>query len=640
MILGTAGHVDHGKTALVKALTGVDTDRLPEEKRRGITIELGFAPLRFSDGSTIGVVDVPGHEAFVRQMLAGATGVDLALLVVAADEGVMPQTREHLAILELLGIRGGVVALTKRDLVDDDWLALVEEDLRALLAGTSLAGAPIVVTSALDGEGLEELRQAIRGAAAGLPARDATDLFRLPVDRAFTIRGTGTVVTGTVWSGQLSRDASVLVLPGGRSWRVRGIEEHGAQVDAAMPGTRAAIALAAAALDDTPRGSVVVTGEGWRESSVLLADAALLESAPKALGPRTRVRFHLGTTEVGARIIVGARVGEPGGDDGEGDGRRVLAPGESAPVRVVLDAPIAARGGDRFVLRGASPAATVGGGVIVDPHPPRARARAWPAGARTPAARLETMIAKARRSGVEEGTLPVRLGVSPRRSGDLVRALGTTVARIAGTLVDAEELRAVSSDLVRAVSAYHSEHPLEPGAPLQSVRSAAGAALPLVEEAVRVEVASGRLEVVGGGALIRRAGWETTLTPAQARLKGELRDLLEGAGREPPETKELERRFGASTASLLRVLEREGHVVQVEGERFYARAALDGLLADIRKAMAGERALTPAELREALGTSRKFLIPLLEYCDRTGVTERRGDGRVLSGRSRGEARIA
>src|SRR5512138_3241943 len=244
MILGTAGHIDHGKTALVHALTGVDTDRLPEEKRRGITIELGFAPLRLADGTIVGVVDVPGHEGFVRTMLAGATGVDLALLVVAADEGVMPQTREHLAILQLLGVTRGIVALTKCDLVDDEWRELVVEDLRALLADTPLAGAPIVPTSSTTGEGTAELRAAIAEAARDVPARAADDLFRMPVDRAFTIKGTGTVVTGTVWSGRLTRDATVRVLPADRSVRVRGIQTHGDQVEIAEPGHRTAIALA------------------------------------------------------------------------------------------------------------------------------------------------------------------------------------------------------------------------------------------------------------------------------------------------------------------------------------------------------------------------------------------------------------
>ena len=368
MILGTAGHIDHGKTTLVRALTGVDTDRLPEEKRRGITIELGFAPLRLDGVGTIGVVDVPGHEGFVRTMLAGATGIDLALLVVAADESVMPQTREHFAILRLLGVTRGVVALTKCDLVDDEWRALVVEDVRALLADSPLADAAVVGTSSVTGAGLAELRAAIADAARAVPARAADDLFRMPVDRAFTIKGTGTVVTGTVWSGRLTRDGTVRVMPGDRTVRVRGLETHGDQVPVAEPGHRTAIALAGLDVADVQRGSFLVADAAWRPSNVLRAEVVLLDDAPQTLRARTAVRFHLGAADVGARVVA----------DGS------LAPGERKFARIVLDEPVVLRAGDRFVLRSASPAATVGGGIVIDPFATR-RARPWSTSAHAPA---------------------------------------------------------------------------------------------------------------------------------------------------------------------------------------------------------------------------------------------------------------
>ncbi|HJR41137.1 MAG TPA: selenocysteine-specific translation elongation factor, partial [Gemmatimonadaceae bacterium] len=409
MILGTAGHVDHGKTALVKALTGVDTDRLAEEKRRGITIDLGFAPLVLADGQTLGVVDVPGHEAFVRNMLAGATGVDLAMLVVAADEGVMPQTREHLAILSLLGIRGGVIALSKADLADADWLELVSDDVRSLVAGTPLGGSELVPTSALTGEGLERLRVALTSAAAALPRRDARDLFRLPVDRAFSVRGTGTVVTGTVWSGTLERDATVRILPGGRVARVRGIESHGRPLDRALPGTRTAIALAGVEVHEAPRGTTLVSDEGWAATTLLLAEVALLDDAPATLGPRTRVRFHLGTTDVGARLVA------PGG---------AIARGEHRQARVVLDEPVVARAGDRFVLRSASPLHTIGGGIVEDPQPAHRRAR--PSATRSAGARerLERALHAAGAAGVSRSSLPVRIGVAADDGASLIDGMG------------------------------------------------------------------------------------------------------------------------------------------------------------------------------------------------------------------------
>nr|MBA3672308.1 selenocysteine-specific translation elongation factor [Gemmatimonadaceae bacterium] len=306
MILGTAGHIDHGKTALVRALTGVDTDRLPEERRRGITIDLGFAPLTLDDGRVLGVVDVPGHESFVRTMVAGSTGIDLALLVVAADEGFMPQTREHLAILSLLGVCRGVVALTKSELVEPDWLAMVADDVRTQLGGTSLADAPVVAVSSMTGTGLAELRGLLTVAASALPERSDNDLFRMPVDRAFSVKGTGTVVTGTVWSGALTNDASVLLFPGGERLRVRGLEEHGHPTARVGPGARAAIALANVDAGALGRGAVIVQGDGWRETRVLRADLTLLPGSEGALGARARVRLHLGTTEVGARLVTGS----------------------------------------------------------------------------------------------------------------------------------------------------------------------------------------------------------------------------------------------------------------------------------------------------------------------------------------------
>ncbi|MEX0909398.1 MAG: selenocysteine-specific translation elongation factor, partial [Gemmatimonadaceae bacterium] len=351
MILGTAGHIDHGKTALVRALTGVDTDRLPEEKRRGITIDLGFAPLHLDGLGTIGVIDVPGHEAFVRTMLAGATGVDLALLVVAADEGVMPQTREHLTILTLLGVRAGVVALTKTDLVDADWLELVTADVAAVLEGSGLQRASIVPVSATTGAGLDDLRAAIRAAAASVIARDTDDLFRMPIDRAFSVHGTGTVVTGTVWSGTLRKGAAT-VFPCALPVRVRDLQTHGASVESVSAASRAAVALSGATVEQAGRGAVLVAGEGWAESSVLLAELTL-SGSHVAVTPRTRVRLHLGAADVGAR----ARLFEP------------RAGQIQQPARIRLDEPVVARAGDRFVLRAGSPLEVIAGGVVTDPLP-------------------------------------------------------------------------------------------------------------------------------------------------------------------------------------------------------------------------------------------------------------------------------
>ena len=612
MIVGTAGHIDHGKTALVRALTGVDTDRLPEERRRGITIELGFAPLQIDGVGTLGVVDVPGHEAFVRTMVAGATGVDLALLIVAADEGVMPQTREHVAILSLLGVRGGVVALTKCDLVSDpDWLALVEEDLRGVLTGSPLAAAPVIPTSAVTGVGLDALRAALAAAARALPARDAGDLFRMPVDRSFSVRGTGTVVTGTVWSGTVARDEVVRVLPGNRTARVRGLHAHGAAMDAARPAARAAVALAALEPADVPRGATLVTDGSWRATRLLRADVTLLADAPAPIRARTRVRLHLGTTETGARVV------SAGGG---------LAPGDRKGARVVLDEPVVARAGDRFVLRSASPVATIGGGTVTDPLPPHRRARPWPAEVSTPAGRLRLMLVEGGGHGVPRAELPVRLGVTRSEVAALLAAAPDAL-EIGARVYDAAAAAAAEARLVAHVEEGHRRAPLEPGVSLQAARTAPGTEPELVEFVLARLVRAGELSTEGG--LVRRAGWVPRPDDAQRALAQRLADALAEAGREPPSVAELAATHGAVTAALLRLLEREGRVVQVEADRYYAAAAVEELVEGLRAATTPGRVYTPAELRDVLGVSRKYLIPFLEYCDRRRVTERRADGRVV-----------
>ena len=614
MIVGTAGHIDHGKTALVRALTGVDTDRLPEERRRGITIELGFAPLVLDGVGVAGVVDVPGHEAFVRTMRAGATGVDLALLIVAADEGVMPQTREHVAILSLLGVRGGVVALTKRDLVEDpDWLALVEEDLRAALAGSPLAHAPVVATSVVTGEGVDQVRAELAAAARALPARDARDLFRLPVDRSFSVRGTGTVVTGTVWSGTLARDAVVRVLPGDRTARVRGVHAHGAPVDAALPGARAAVALAGVEPGDVPRGATLVVDPSWRATRLLRADVALLAEAPASLRARTRVRLHLGTVETGARVV------SAGG---------ALEPGARRSVRVVLDEPVVARAGDRFVLRSASPVATIGGGTVTDPLPPHRRSRPWPAEGAAPLGRLRLALAEGGGHGVPRGDLAVRLGVPPAAVAPLIAAVPGAL-ELGVHVFAAEAAAGVGARLLAHVDDGHRRAPLEPGVSLQAARASLGAAPELVEFVLTGLVERGALATEGG--LVRRAGWTPQLDATQRALADRLDVALAAAGREPPSVPELAAVHGPATAALLRVLEREGRLVQVEAERYYAVGAVEALVGALRGGMAPGRVYGPAELRELLGVSRKYLIPLLEFCDRVRVTERRSEGRALAG---------
>ena len=614
MIVGTAGHIDHGKTALVRALTGIDTDRLPEEKRRGITIDLGFAPLDLPNVGVAGIVDVPGHEAFVRTMLAGATGIDLALLVIAADEGVMPQTREHLAILGLLGIRGGVVALTKSDLVEPDWLDLVRLDVADVLAGTAMADAPMVATSVVTGAGLPALREALAAAAADVSARRDDDVFRMPIDRVFTIRGTGTVITGTVWSGSIGRDDVVRVMPDDKTVRVRGLQAHGTAIDRAKPGTRLAVALAGIDHDALTRGAVLVSEGGWHASRVLRADLTLLGNTVAALSPRASVRFHLGTTEVGARVVT------PGG---------ALSPGETKAGRVVLDAPVVVRAGDRFVIRGGSPVSTLGGGVVVDPHPAHRRARPWTAQHDSFDARLALALREAGGEGLGIADLPVRLGASP---SDVAACLEKhkDVLRIGARIFDRAYRDQLVSSLAEAVARHHHRNPLDAGVLLQTIRARVVGRSELLDDAVRTAVMSGHLETIENG-LVRRTGWRPTLSNDQTDLKATLAGALRTAGPEPPSLGELSAAHGPSVVPIIRMLEREGTIVPVESDRYYDAGALTALVDRLRNGMIGGREYTPSELRDVIGLSRKYLIPFLEYCDRRGITERRSTGRVLHG---------
>lgn len=610
VILGTAGHIDHGKTALVRALTGVDTDRLPEEKRRGITIDLGFAPLEIEGVGTVGIVDVPGHENFVRTMLAGASGIDLAMLVVAADEGVMPQTREHLEILSLLKIPRGVIALTKCDLVDAEWRQLVADDVKALCAGTPLENAELVFVSAITGEGIEELKGAIASAATmHRKNRADDDLFRMPVDRAFTVKGTGTVVTGTIWSGSIQREATVRIQPGGKSFRVRGIQSHGHDEQAGYPGRRTALALANCNLEDVGRGSVVVLEPAWIPSEELDVSLSFIDAEFKPT-PRSRVRVHLGTGETGARLSR-LRTDSTG---------RVLA-------RLILEEPLVARGGDRFVIRTPSPPRTIGGGEILDPYPPRRtrkEARSIDV-AKTGHDRLAILLDLSGNTGVEKALLPIRTGMTPAALADAIEEISGV--SVNGTVWSGSSVDRLERFAESFIAIEMANHPLEAGVSLQTLRAAAKAPAGVIDVALDRLVKKGRAEL--NGSMARPSGWVSRLGEREQALSDAILHEICTHPAEPPSVGELEAKFGTSTPALLRRLEREGDVERVADDRYYGREAAAGMIGALRATLQPGRIYTPAELKEVLGVSRKYLIPFLEFCDRKGVTERRDQGRSL-----------
>lgn len=628
MILGTAGHIDHGKTTLVRALTGVDTDRLPEEKKRGITIDLGFAPLVLDGLPVIGIVDVPGHEAFVRTMLAGASGIDLALMVVAADEGVMPQTREHLEILSLLGITHGVIALTKADLVDDEWRELVTDDVRALVADTAMAGAAIVPVSAKSGEGIAELKAAIGAAVQCVAVADsADDYFRMPVDRAFSVRGTGTVVTGTVWSGRVDRDATLVVQPGGKAVRVRAIQAHGAAVKSAGKAMRTALALVGCELADVGRGSTLVSTREWTPTQEL---EVVLDSLSPEFAPTSKmtVRVHLGTAETGGRFV---RL-RPAG-------RGVIR------CRLLLDDPLIARGQDRFVLRMPSPSRTVGGGTVLDSHPvSHGRRRLHPITApavdgafdgdrhrpeetnpTAPRALLALVLGEAGAEGVPTALLPVRTGIP---AGSLSAGLKDADAFVAGSVAWSRTVaERVERFVLQFVSREIVNHPLEAGVSLQTLRASAKCPVVVMDYALERLKSSGKIEV--DGALVRPKGWAAELTEHERLVSEAILAAVEGAVLEPPSVSELAGTFGRDAETFLRMHERGGMVERVEKDRYFSTDALKRMFVLLGSSLEPGRIYSPAELRGVLGVTRKYLIPLLEYCDRKGVTERRLDGRIV-----------
>jgi len=617
-VIGTAGHIDHGKTALVKALTGVDTDRWEEEKRRGITIDLGFAPLPLGDSVQASVVDVPGHEGFVRNMLAGATGIDVALLVIAADEGIMPQTEEHLAIVELLGVRRGIPVISKRDLVDAEWLDLVQSEVSTRLGTSRVRWEAAVATSVMTGEGLDDLRGALRRVAGDLVERPADDVFRLPIDRVFAVAGAGTVITGSTWSGSVAVGDAVQLLPLGREARVRSIEVHGQTAGRAVPGRRTALALVGVDKSELARGHVAVTGPGWRATTLIDVAAELLPTARKSVASRTRLRVHLGTAEVLARAVQ----------------TPAIAPGQRGVARLVLETPIVARGGDRFVLRSFSPVTTIGGGVVLDPFAPaRTRLRRRQVTAeQSPAARLAVLAGEAGLMGLATHSLAVRLGVSPAHVTAVIAETAETVLTSAEFVVDRQVVVAEAGRLAEVVRRYNEEHPLDPGMSLQALRAAVGTPAPpsaVTDAVLELAVTRGMLEVAGSVA--RQPRWRPALDARATDASEKLARRLTDARWQVPTVAELEREFpGSPVRALLSHFARSGTVEPIDAERYAARGALAEFRTALEAALVELGSATPAVLRDRLGLTRKYLIPLLEWADRRGVTRRAGDARVLA----------
>ena len=629
VVVGTAGHIDHGKTSLVKALTGIDTDRLPEEKARGITIDLGFAFLEEPGGLTIEIVDVPGHERFVKNMLAGVGGIDLAILVIAADEGVMPQTREHLAICSLLRIRGGLVALTKTDLVESDWLELVRDDVATLVRATFLQGAPIVPVSAKTGAGLPALRQALRRLAEAVPERAVDQLARLPIDRVFTVRGFGTVVTGTLAAGRLVVDDRVEVYPKGVEAKVRGLQTHGHPVAEARAGQRTAVNLQGVERAALERGDVLAHAGTLVPAVLVDGTLELLPDAPRGLKTRTRVRFHAGTSEIMARVLLLDRA--------------ELAPGETAFARFRLEAPLVAHPSDRFVVRSYSPIVTIGGGTLLDVDPPRFKRKAPALVAHLtllqtggPEVVLEEHVRHVGAAGVRLAALSGRVPFGPERLRGLLDAL-VAVGRV--LVVDrdwflhpesASRLRAL---VVGALTAFHRAHPLRPGMSREELRGRSGGADERVFAALLAALETEGV-VKSERDKVRLAAHAVRLTPEQQRIVDQLEQEFLRAEAAPPSPDEALGRAGLrgdEEHELFQVLVQSGRLLRVKESLFFHARALDAIQQKLVAMLRERKEIGPADIKDLLGISRKYAIPLLEFFDQRRVTTRVGERRVLRG---------
>jgi selenocysteine-specific elongation factor len=629
VVVGTAGHIDHGKTSLVKALTGTDTDRLPEEKARGITIDLGFAFLEEPDGLTIEIVDVPGHERFVKNMLAGVGGIDLVMLVIAADEGVMPQTREHLAICSLLRIKSGLVALTKADLVEPDWIELVKDDVSTLLEPTFLAGSPLIPVSVKTGAGLAELRAALAELARAVPAKSSDQTPRLPVDRVFTVRGFGTVVTGTLTAGTLSVDDRLEVYPRGVVSKVRGLQVHSHTVERASAGQRTAVNLQGVERAAIERGDVVAAPAALLPTRLADATLELLEDAPRPLRTRDRVRFHVGTQEVMARVVLVDRA--------------QLEPGQASFGRFRLEAPIVALPGDRFVIRSYSPIITTGGGTLLDIAPPRFKRKAPALMAHltlleqgSPAQVVEEHLRQAGAAGARAADLPARTPFGPERLRELLDELVKTGAIVA---VDREwYLHREANDRLRAqtlglLEAFHAENPLRAGISREELRSRAGNA----QERVFAQLLTS-LETEG---VVRTERDQVRLGSHVIRLSSEQQRVVNGldadflqAGAAPPSPEEALARLGVrgnERHELFQLLVAERRLVRAKESLYFHADALATIQDKLVAYLQEKREIGPGDMKDLLGITRKYAIPLMEYFDSQRVTVRQGERRVLRG---------
>lgn len=633
IILGTAGHIDHGKTSLVRAVTGIDTDRLKEEKLRGITIELGFASLDLPEGRHVGIVDVPGHEKFVKHMVAGATGIDIVVMVIAADEGIMPQTREHMEICSLLGIQYGFVALTKIDMVEPEWLDLVTEEVRDFTQGTFLEGAPIVPVSSITGEGIADFIKALDALCRKVPDRSNSGIFRLPVDRVFTMRGFGTVITGTLISGCIRTGDPVMIYPSKITSKVRGIQAHNQTVEQAASGMRTAINFQGLEKAVINRGDVLSTPESLFPSFMVDILLEYLPGNPKVLKNRTRVRFHSGTSEILGNVIL------LNADE--------LQPGQSAPAQIRLDAPITVVKDDRFVIRSYSPVRTIGGGRVINPIPAKHK-RFQPdvvEGLKhlleadfgsVVAYQTETCGVK----GVSFNELRIMTNLPEKRLQQMLHGLLSRQALIQvekdpPTYIHRRAYDQLKQDALGCLEAYHEANPLKAGMSKEELKSKLPPFLGPKLYNLLLGQTSKEGAIVAEEDLIRLAAHRISLEEDQADIRNRILDAYRKSGLQPPYFNDLCDQMNISenrAKEVLMLLVKEGTIVKIKEDLYFDAGAVDALKEKLVSFLTENGEIATPQFKEMTGVSRKFVIPLIEYFDSKNVTIRIGDIRKLRNR--------
>ena len=630
IILGTAGHIDHGKTSLIKAVTGIDTDRLKEEKLRGITIELGFASMDLPGGQHIGIVDVPGHEKFVKHMVAGATGIDIVALVIAADEGVMPQTREHMEICSLLDIKHGFVALTKIDLVDEEWLEFVSDDIKEFLKGTFLEDSPIVPVSSATGKGIPEFIKTLDELSVLIPVRTSTGLFRLPVDRVFSMKGFGTVITGTLISGNIRVGDTIMIYPSNITSKVRGIQVHNHSVDNAEAGMRTAINFQGLDKSSVARGNVLSTPSSLKTSFMVDTLVHYLKSNKKSAKNRTRIRFHTGTSEIlGVLILL---------DKDE------LLPGETTLAQIRLDSPVALVKDDRFVIRSYSPIRTIGGGHILNPIPQKHK-RFKPEVIKLlkglvdniPEEIISSHADASDYAGVSFADLKIMTNLPEKQLDNTLQALlskKTIVCfdRENRIYIHNNGIENLKKEMLDYLSNYHKSNPLKAGMPKEELRSKFYFALEIKLFSLMLNLMIKDKVIIQEENTVHLSSHTVSLKVDQADIRTKILDAYVKGGLTPPYFKELSKSFDLDSKrakDMLMLLVDEGFLLKVKEDLYFHAEAVNELKNRLVDYLKSHGEITTPQFKEIASVSRKYLIPLIEYFDSTNVTLRVGDSRKL-----------